>query len=375
MRLNLIYFLVNNDYQYIEAERVARDLRTEGYSVSLIAVPHTLTIDLNKALFSQIEWIDSPANSKWIYAWLRYLLASQLVRSSFAPTAFDKLIIFTEFELMNQIIAQWFKCCGAEIFLLEDGGAGTYIPLTLPRADPLTWKDRVKLAMIKLIPTLQRTHFTKFSGTLIPLLDDNVLNGIILYRNLRINRKPPVYVVRRPLQNRLEICRGKAIFLNQPLYKDNIQTQENYAVGLKKILTALSDGFDEVLFKFHPRESEARRNEIHKTILCNFPNVSLVGEREPLEHLLAKIRPEAVVSYHSTPLLNLKGTGINPIFVFHLLNDLKDQSAFVAMRALLVSWQYQFPSNWQDVSSGFDPGATFDDVRGARPLSEIIGLP
>ncbi|WP_411723206.1 polysialyltransferase family glycosyltransferase [Loktanella salsilacus] len=368
----MIHFVVNNDYQYVEASRIALDLQDAGFQVSLISIPHTLTVALDRTLFSRVVEISSPAKFKWAKAWIRYLPASFLVRRRFAPGPQDTIIIFTELELMNQIVALWFKKSGAKIYLMEDGGAGTYIPLALPRADPFSLKDRIKQTMIRLIPTLQQTRFTKFSETLIPLLEDKVLDGILLYRSLQTNRSVPIHVVSRPNQNKIDVCHGKAIFLNQPLYIDRIQTPEDYAIGLRKILSALREGFDEVLFKFHPRETEPARNMISDSILKDFPEIQVVNERQPFEIMLAFVRPEAVVSYHSTPLLNLKGTGVQPIFVYHLIEDLKDQSAFVAMHALLTSWDYRFPARWEDVASGFDSGSKFDDAGEAIPLCKIL---
>jgi len=368
----MIYFLVNNDYQYLEAERLARELRVDGQSCSLIAVPHTLTRAFDTTLFRTFITLETPARLRWPQAWLRYLFIQKTIRKALSIAKADTLFLFTEFELLNQLVAIHFKDQGAHSFLIEDGGVGTYIPLAIKHPQPYSRKDRVYQWMVRLIPRLHRTQFTKFDGINFPMLDDAYLDGVCLYRNMSINRQVPVRVIQRPSQLPMEPIAGRVVFLNQPLYCEHIQTEADYERGLSRILEALSLGFGEVLFKFHPRETPQWQAAIAKSILSKFPNVRMVQKKQPFESMLAELRPEAVASYNSTPLLNLNGTGVQPLFVYHLLDDLRHASSFDTMHALLEAWGYEFATSWKEVASGYRAGDRFDRPRDAQSIVTLV---
>lgn len=368
----MIYFLVNNDYQYLEAERLARELHAAGRRTALIAIPHTLTRTLDPALFDSIISLPTPAHLSWPRAWLRYLGARSRVRRVVPAAAGDILLLFTEYELLNQLAARVFKERGGAAYLIEDGGVGTYIPLTLKRPQPYTWKNRLLQATMRAIPGLGGTRFTKFDGILFPMMDDRHLDGVCLYRPMRITRRVPVRVISRPRLPPVPIHPGRVVFLNQPLYSEHIQNESDYADGLRRILGALCAGYPDVLFKFHPREPAAARERITRDILDAFPGVQVVANNQPFEVMLADLCPEAVASYNSTPLLNLTGTGVQPLFVYHLLPDLRQAPSFDAMHTLLEAWGYQFAANWGQVAAGYHAGAAFDDPGTAQPLVRVL---
>jgi hypothetical protein len=368
----MIYFLVNNDYQYLEAERLARELHAADRRTALIAIPHTLTRTLDPALFDPIISLPTPAHLSWPRAWLRYLRARGRVRQVLPATGADVLLLFTEYELLNQLAARVFKERGGAAYLIEDGGVGTYIPLTLKQPEPYSWKNRLLQASMRAIPGLGGTRFTKFDGILFPMMDDRHLDGVCLYRPMRITRRVPVRVIARPTLQPVPIRAGRVVFLNQPLYSEHIQNESDYADGLRKILGALSAGYPDVLFKFHPREPASARERITRDILDAFPGVRVVEGNQPFEAMLAELCPEAVASYNSTPLLNLTGTGVQPLFVYHLLPDLRRAPSFDAMHALLEAWGYEFAADWGQVAAGYHAGAGFDDSSAALPLARVL---
>ncbi|WP_199181239.1 polysialyltransferase family glycosyltransferase, partial [Chromobacterium alticapitis] len=369
----MIYFLVNNNYQYLEAVRLAGELRAAGRRAALIAIPHTLTQEFDPLLFDPMITLPTPAHLPWKRAWFQYLGGRRRLKAALSVNAEDTLLLFTEYELLNQLVAITFKERAASVFLLEDGGVGSYIPLTLKQSQPYTWKNRVLQVSMRVIPGLSRTRFTKFDGILFPMLDDRYLDGVYLYRGMAITRRIPVSILARPTLPPVKTQPGRVVFLNQPLYSEYIQTEADYASGLTQILRALCKGFSEVLFKFHPREPETAREQIRKQILDSFPTLHVVEGNQPFEAMLAELCPEVVASYNSTPLLNLSGTGVQPLFVYHLLPDLRNAESFDAMHVLLEAWGYQFAADWSELASGYHAGESFDDVSGATPLVQLLG--
>jgi hypothetical protein len=368
----MIYFVVNNNYQYLEAERLAKELKGQGKPCGLIAIPHTLSLPLEQTTFDLVAIMQTPARGSWLRAWFKYLAIHPSIQALVAPAAGDSVLLFTEFELLNQLVAMRFKTAGAKVYLVEDGGVGSYIPLTLRHPQPYTLKDRLYTWMVRVIPRLQRTQFTKFDGIIFPMLSDRYIDAVLLYRHIDIVRQLPVTVLQRPAPQAIVPTAGRVVFLNQPFYAEHIQTPQVYAEGLRKILAALSAGFAEVYFKFHPRESVQAQEKITADVLRHFPQLNMIGSDAPFESMLTTLRPEAVASYNSTPLFNLVGTGVQPLFVYTLLDDLVDQPSFRAMHDLLAAWHYPFPAHWRDLRSGFLAGGNFDRAEGGLALGDVL---
>ncbi|WP_157263629.1 polysialyltransferase family glycosyltransferase [Azohydromonas aeria] len=361
----MIFFLVNNDYQLLDARHHAGALKREGLASTLIEIPHKLADAPEVAEFAARLRLASPVKLRGpARRWLGYRASAREVANRLDPQATDVLFIYTEFELLNHLVAHRFKRAGARVFIIEDGGVGTYIPFSLPSNEALSTREKIAAAMTRRLPGLRGTQFHKLNGIVFPWLADGQLDGLCTYRPLSIVRKIPVTVLAPPTRQKISPRTGCVIFLNQPLYAD-YQTDEGYLQGLQQIMQALQAGFDEVLFKFHPRETDEWTTRIRSTLAEQAPRVRIIEETGPVETLLESTRPEAVASFFSTTLLNLDGTGITPIFLYHLLPDLASQTLMRQLTGLLQQWNYRFVTHWEDLRSGYDSGmaAEGDGIR------------
>lgn len=349
----MIYFLVNNDYQLLDARNHAKVLRLRGQESTLIEVPHMLQEGNRGDGFHQLYNFPTPLKSHgWIGAWWRYFGACREVNRQLAPKAGDTLFLYTEYELLNHFIANRFKQAGARVFLLEDGGVGTYIPFSVPSQEKLTLKEHIVALMTICLPGLHRTTFHKLNGIVFPWMEDRKIDGVCTYRPLHIIRHIPVHVLNGPIRERLKTIPGRVLFLNERMY-DDYQNATEYMHGLETIMRALDKGFDEVLFKFHPREKQSWRGRITELLTSHFPSVRIVEDNRAAELLLAELRPETLASYFSTALLSLTGTGVEPLFLFHLLPEVARQKVFIQCEGLLRQWNYHFIADWDEARSGY----------------------
>lgn len=371
-RDKMIYFLVNNNYQLLDAQMHAKNFASYGLESILLEVPHKLQNSEPSEEFSSIKTFETPIKSHgWLAAWWRYYEWPRKLNSELNPKAGDTLIFYTEYELLNQLIAIRFKRTGARILLLEDGGVGTYIPFSVKRSEYLTFREVVKALMIRCLPGLINTQFHKVNGEVFPWLADKYLDGLCVYKPLKIARELPVYLIDGPLRISINTTKGRVLFLNEDLY-NCYQSHTEYINGLEKIIGALVAGFREVVFKFHPREDISSRKVVKTILEEKFPTVRVIEDDSPVEILLPEIAPEIVASYFSTPLLNLEGTGIEPLFLYHLLPDLMKQKMFVQLHVLLLQWDYSFVTDWEDVRSGFQSGMNKQSNLQCRSLIKIV---
>lgn len=352
----MIYLLVNNDYQFFDARLHAKHLKAYGLPSILVEVPHALSETDRHSDFSGQICLPSPLRGRsWLSAWPRYFMAVHEVARSIEPHADDVLFMYTEFELLNQIIALRFKRAGARVYLIEDGGVGSYIPLSLPGGETLSIKEWVVALMSRTLPGLNRTRFHKLNGVVFPWLPDSELDGVCLYRPLKIVRQIPVHVLQRTDAEEVNRKTGRVVFLNECMY-DNYQSEEQYMAGLLQLLSLLLQGFDEVLFKFHPRETVVWRERIRTLLGERLPKVIFIDNDRAMESLIKEFRPEVIASYFSTVLLNLEGSSIEPMFLYHLLPELSSQKVFSQLTSLLVQWRYRFVCADVPAQSGYSSG-------------------
>lgn len=368
----MIYLLVNNDYHFFDARSHAKYLKAHGLPSILVEVPHALSETDRASGFSGQISLPSPLRGRsWLSAWPRYFIAAHEVARSIEPHADDVLFMYTEFELLNQMIALRFKRAGARVYLIEDGGVGTYIPLSLLGGETLSIKEWVVALMSRCLPGLTRTRFQKLNGVVFPWLPDSELDGVCLYRPLKIVRQIPVHVLHRTRAAEVTRKNGRVVFLNECMY-DNYQSEAQYLAGLLQLLSLLIQGFDEVLFKFHPRETLAWRKRIRNLVGERMPMVTFIDNDRAMESLVEEFRPEVIASYFSTVLLNLEGSSIEPMFLYHLLPELSSQKVFSQLTSLLTQWQYRFVGPDVPARSGYRSGLYQKRPFSSTTLADVV---
>jgi hypothetical protein len=367
----MLYALVNNNYQLRALLRHFSECRARLAQATLLAVPHTLALESAHEAFGNVVVFETPLGRQAM-PWLihRYYTASREVEQQIAPRPEDVLLFFTEVEWLNHIVVQHFKAKGAKVVMLEDGGFGTYIPMAQPASESLTLRDRFILAGFRTVPALRQSRIFKVNKLLFPRLPDSAIDTIALYRDVPIHRDTPVRRVAQPAKKPCAVRRGSVIFLNEPLY-DYYQTRESYLAGLTTLLEGLCKGFATVHFKFHPRESQPWREEITGLIESRFPEISIIDSNVAIEEIITKYWPEVLASYFSSALLGIEYEGIEPMYLYHLLDDLADQSVFSTATRILRSWGYRFVASTGEIGSGFRSGLNGGSPGGVD-LAELV---
>jgi hypothetical protein len=367
----MLYILVNNDYhlQALRRHGIATLGGQEG--VKLITVPHALSPTIDVRCFRDVYRFDTPLGRKRLPAALwHYRAQARTVVSTLQPGPDDTLLFFTEVEWLNQIVVYHFRRCGAHIVMLEDGGFGTYIPMSVAQSDPLSLRERFIQAAYRLLPGLNRSRLFKVDGQLFPRMADIAIDEIALYRNVPLNRCVSVRHVRRPARKPCDIRPGSVVFLNERMY-DHYQTGDAYLTGLRRLMTALTKGFASVHFKFHPREPESWKTRIRALLSREFPAIEVIEQPGIIEDMIQNYRPAVLASYFSTPLLNIEYEGIEPLYLYHLLDDVRDQPVFSIVSRILGMWGYRFVSSDSEVRSGYRSGMA-DGPLASVELSQLL---
>ena len=367
----MIHFLINNDYHHVDFTLHAKQFNRSR--IKLIEIVHTLERRDNSALAAATERFE-PVNRRGFArsVWSHCRLVP-IIRERIRPRPEDVLFVYTEWELLNQVVVNLFRAAGARVYLIEDGGVGTYIPFRTTSSEPLTLRERVIACIQASLPGVRSLRQRKLSGIVYPWMPDTAFDGVCFYQDVSIARQIPVITVQRPPEPHVEGDGRTALFLNQDLYAFGYQTEAEYLETLDTIVGALAKRFSQVSFAFHPRESEAWRAIIHERVLSGFPNVSVLPNRGGIEASVAAVRPAVVASFNSTGLMNLFYRGIQPLYLFHLFPTLTRHPDFAENQRILEEMGYRFVPSLEAVAadyvSGLRQGAS---AAHARTLADLV---
>ncbi len=177
--------------------------------------------------------------------------------------------------------------------------------------------------------------------------------------------------MRRPARKPCDIRPGSVVFLNERMY-DHYQTGDAYLAGLRRLLTALTKGFETVHFKFHPREPEGWKARIRLLLAREFPTIDVINQPGIIEEMIQCYRPAVLASYFSTPLLNIEYEGIEPLYLYQLLDDVRDQPVFAIVSRMLRMWGYRFVDSDNEVHSDYRSGIMIDDPASGIELCQLL---
>jgi hypothetical protein len=368
----MLYVLINNDYQLQALGRHGIASHAGGAGVTLITVPHALSSTISADKFAAVHRFDTPMGCTRMPMTLwRYATRAREVARRLQPGRGDTLLFFTEAEWLNQIVVQHFRARGARVVMLEDGGFATYIPMSVASSEPLGWRERCIQAAYRLVPGLAKSRLFKVNGQLFPRLPDSAIDAIGLYQDVPLHRDVAIRRVRKPARKTCELRPGSVLFLNERMY-DHYQTAEVYLAGLRRLMRALTEGFASVQFKFHPREPEDWKLRIRDLLAREFPAVEIIDRPGTIEEMILDYRPEVLASYFSAGLLSIEYQGIEPLYLYPLLDDLVDQPVFRIATRILTAWGYRSVAADDEVRRGYRSGIAADDPPSSIDLTQLL---
>jgi len=337
----VIYFLVNNNFHYYDVSLHLQSLSENR--VSLIQIPHTLDADIDVKEFEENYTFQTPFAGLMSHLKINKIISVQnLIRSKIKPGPDDVLILYTEFEILNQFIVKLFNENGAKVFLLEEG-MPTYISYCTKSRVPLSLKFKLKLAYIRKVLRYDFVKYLSLNGFGYPQIEDSYIDGVLFYFDAHIKRRINNYRISKAAKQVRLTDPSKVIFLNEEMYL-YYMGWESYLNEMRRVILSLSKQFETVFFKFHPREDQVSRRRIREEIGM-LPNLQFVEDDTPVETLIVEIRAKYAVSFFSAALMNLHFMGIDPIYIYPFIPGLLKHDNVKTIQSFLESIRYEFPDS------------------------------
>lgn len=333
----MIYFLVNNNYHLINVFENCNNLK--DYKKSLIQVPHTLDKINNNKFFVNIFTYDTPFNkTKNFLNLYRIKKIEKQIKDNLKIKPNDILFVSTEYEILNQYIISLFKMNNAKVYILDEGLA-TYLTYSMKSDKQLPLKVRAKLFYTKYILNYNFVEYLYINNLVYPLINERYIDGVFLYLDVNIVRNINKYIIKKDIKKKI-LNSKNAIFLNQDMYY-HYYSKEEHEVILEDILLKMSNSFQKIYFKFHPRETEVDKNWQLK-ILSKFKKIYVIDENLPIETIVEKYDAKYIFSFLSAALLNLNAVGIIPVYIYHLYQNISKNSIFEEISNILINSKYIF---------------------------------
>lgn len=334
----MIYFLVNNNYHLVDVNKHLKSLK--DFEKSLIQIPHTLELVKEDENFKNIYTFNSPfIGLKNFFNYFKINQTHNIVKNELIIDKNDILFVYSEYEILNQFIITLFKKSGAKVYILDENSLSTYLTYSVKSDDKLNLKQKIKLYWLKNIIGYKYTKYLYFNGIVFPQLDDKFIDGLLMYNDIKNKRDIKNYLIKNDVVN-IKLDSKKAMFLNEKMY-DYYCTKEEHSKILNDILNNLSQKFEIVWFKFHPRENEANKEWQYK-IIEQYKNVKIVNDNSPIENIIEEYNAKYIFSFFAVALLNLKELGCVPIYLFHFYDEIMRNTAFKEHYLTLQTLNYQF---------------------------------
>lgn len=351
----MVYFLVNNTYHLVDLEKHLPSLGV--FPIGVIQVPHTLDASVVTRLGLESTLLPALSTGRLsdLAPW-RILSVRRAVRSKMHVAPNDSLVMYSEYDITNHILAEHFFRQGAKIYLLEEGLA-TYLESGFHHTDFTSRRRRILYWFVRLFAGLRHSRLSHSDTFSAMFLKDEVFKSALLYLDFPLLRKIDRVLVKKDYEKVGDLDKQSVIFLNEDNYV-LYESRASYLAGLNNLMRYLSSAFKVVYFKFHPREYQQNPETVVqiRKVLADYTNISIIESKYPIEGLISQYRAGYVVSYMSIGLINLAYYGLEPIFVHTLFPKLKEHRDFRRITAVLERLNYNFIQKFEQLSPNYESG-------------------
>ncbi|MBC6110548.1 polysialyltransferase family glycosyltransferase [Pedobacter fastidiosus] len=363
----MIYLLVNNDYHLYDFQNLAHSF--EIGEITLIKVPHNLGKGkINRTFKSEFTYPYFFSGLKSILNYGTIKKVQGQIDDDIFPNSGDTLLVYTEYELLNQYIIQKFADVNANIWLMEDGLAT--MALFNMKSEKLPFKLQLLQLVMRKIYGYKNLEMIYDGANGFPIMKDLLFRGVLVSLGKKIKRKIPLIRVSKNIEKMDALKANAAIFLNEDLYNFYCDFP-TYIHYLSEFLTEASANFEVLFFKFHPRETEELKKSISQ-ILLNYPNVIIIEQSELLiEEIIDQYRPKFAISFLSASSINLSFFGLEPVYIYHLFEQLSCNSVIDGLTAYLKSINYNFVPNLAAIRVDFNSNLKLEGNE-VKTIKEVL---
>jgi hypothetical protein len=295
--------------------------------------------------------------------WLSFLHQLKIDRL-FKFKANDILVVTTEYELNNSLLARKMKQAGGQVYLFDEGigfyfNNSAFHDLHIKLIDKLLLK-LYDLAFASLgIPAYARKGF---EGRMYVCIKEKYIDEIYSRMRLPINRPLKIYGYRNFLasaQAQEMKNQGSVILFASNLKAFGLEREERVLMG--KVVRHLAGNFPRVYIKIHPSDAVAQSENFYfyKKLIDGYSNISLIENSVTGNEALELYKPRIVAGVLGATIFDAFFFGCHPIFLFHFLPPVPE---FRICNFILEGMGYKFVQTLEDVNPEYECHVDVDSL-------------
>lgn len=352
----MIYISIDNDYHASLASGLIDQckLNIDDVTFVLQCSPRNNFAQLSGTKKIQVAGHPLSGGSGYtrVISYVRSIIHQRKLRAIFDFDCGDVLIVITEYQLNNAILAKKMKTAGGRVYIFDEG-IGFYCNNS-PYHFHVKLIDRLYLVLYNLVfRALGIPAYAKKGqeGRMFACIKDSLIDRVYSRLKLPINRSIPISGYRSTLNSSTytnEQNRNVAIMFASNFDCFDLKEEEMHLASLA--IAKMAGEFSEVYIKIHPSDYIGQNEVFSFYDSLEYENVKLLDNSLTAVQAINLYRPAVVVGTMSTSLFDAFSLGCQPIFLFHMLPAIAELGVY---KFTLDALKYNFISSINDISSHY----------------------
>lgn len=367
----MYYISIDNDYHFELALRIVESAQIDLSKVTFISQTNPRNKKLLESSYVRVDIEGHPLSSGAGYknplVQLKSLVHHQQLKKQFNVGCNDILILLTEYQINNALLARQFFVSGGKVYLFDDG-VSFYINNACNIFQSVRTVDKLYLFIYNAIySTLNIPAKAKqgFEGRMHVTIKDSYIHRLYSRLRMPLDRKIDTigFKFTDEIENSTYQPTTTALFLANNLSTFDLKDEEMHLAAMA--IGQLASKFHMVYVKIHPADWVGKTDiySFYKKLAESHKNVKLVSNDRTSNQLLKDINPSFVVGTLGAGMFDALFMGYPTIFLFHLLSRPAKFKVFaVACEGLLVSVGYHFIESLDQIAPSYATRVNLDEV-------------
>ena len=367
----MYYISIDNDYHFELALRIVESAHIDVSKVTFISQTNLRNKKLLESCYVRVDIEGHPLSSGAGYknplVQLKSLVHHQQLKKKFNVGCDDILILLTEYQINNALLARQFFVSGGKVYLFDDG-VSFYINNSRNIFQSVRTVDKIYLFIYNTIySTLNIPAIAKqgFEGRMHVTIKDNYIHR--LYSRLRMSLDRKIETIGFKFTDEIENSTYQpttaALFLANNLSTFDLKDEEMHLAAMA--IGQLARKFNMVYVKIHPADWVGKTDiySFYNKLTESHTNVKLVSNDRTSNQLLKGINPSLVVGTLGAGMFDALFMGYPAIFLFHLLSrPVKFKVFAAACEGLLARVGYHFIESLDQIAPSYTTRVNLDEV-------------
>ncbi|MGN6180609.1 MAG: polysialyltransferase family glycosyltransferase, partial [Mucilaginibacter sp.] len=250
------------------------------------------------------------------------------------------------YEFLNHFVVKLFKDKGAQTIMIDEG-LPTYESLLNIFESRSNLKATILQTYFKHLFGYNYTSVLTVNNIMRPRIADILIDKVLLYNEVNVERELDAHLLNSKEYIYPNLNGNRVLFLNERLY-DYYVTMDEYLGILDDILFNLSNQFEIIYFKFHPREDGPERQKL-TDVVKKYAKVMILDVNKPAEFIIDELSVKYIASFLAQILLNHSNSNCKVLYLFHKYPAIMKNPVFKNLKKILTGLNYRFFNKWEEI--------------------------